>query len=474
MTVDLILRGGTVVNHDGRLAASVAVKDGKIVAIGGLEVMPEAREIVDVSGKFLLPGAIDTHVHLGAYQPFEDDLQDTAAAAVGGLTVVANFIGTGLDLNEGSYAPRLRRYIELWDSHTMCDGIFHVIITEPLHLDEIPQYIDEFGITSFKFFSYRGADAEKLGLRDITDGTLFDGFRRIAALGPRAVAMCHCENTDIIDVLRNELRTAGRQDLAALTEARPGWVEAMDVAKVRFIQQETGATSFIVHVSSGLSVELIAEAKSRGLSMFAETTPSYLTHTGADDGLGPIGVEFPPLKLDSDRERLWRGLADGTIDTIGTDYASICRQEKLSVWDAKPGFAHMQLMLPVLLSYGVNGGRISLERAVETCSTRAAQIFGLFPKKGVLAAGSDADIVVVDLDLTRKITPELLRYYYSDHTLYDGMELTGWPVATYLRGELVARDGEVVGSPGMGRYLRRSLELGANSVVAPAERAAVS
>jgi dihydropyrimidinase/dihydroorotase len=276
----------------------------------------------------------------------------------------------------------------------------------------------------------------------------------VAAFGGTAVAMVHAENTEIIEVLRARLRQEGRSDLAAMREARPGWVEAIDVYKVAVMAEKTGAPLFIVHTSAAESVDVIQEARLRGINIMAETTPAYLTHT-ADDPIGALGVEYPALKDDASKERLWEGIQSGIIEVIGTDYASIKKEEKQDIWTAKAGFGNLQVMLPALLSEGVGKGRISLEKAVEICCYKGALRFGLAGRKGKIDVGYDADIAIIDMDRSWSVTPEWLAYHYTDHTLYDGWNLTGWISKVYVRGKLVAQDGKTVGAPGWGKYLRR-------------------
>ncbi len=456
--IDLIIRNATVVNHDGRQEADIAVRGGKIIGLGAPGVFGYAKQEIDARGLFALPGMMDPHVHLGDCKPFKDDIADSLAAIHGGITTVGNFIGIGYTHDPGSYLTKLPTWIREWEANSYCHTFFHAGITSDVHSAEMIDYANEFGITSFKYFVYSQEDAAQLrGMTWINDGQRWEGFEKIARMGYPAIAMVHNENMEIIQRRRKHVKASGRMDLKAVRDTRPRWVEAIELKKTLYLSEVTGAPLYAVHLSSAESVDLIAEARARGVRVVCETNPAYLTRTSDDEDLGVKGVEWPPLKDRESVNRLWKGLADGVIQTLGTDHCPITLEEKPDVWTCEPGYAGLETFLPVMLSEGVNQGRITLEQLVGAMSYNVAQIFGL-KGKGRIAVGQDADMVLINLDLERIVDPKKLHYWHADFTLYDGWRLKGWPVSTILDGKEVVSNGETVTPAGIGRYLPRKLE----------------
>jgi dihydropyrimidinase len=454
---DFVVRNAVIVNHDGRQAADIGIRNEAIAALGDRGSLSGRREL-DASGLLAVPGLIDSHVHFGNCQPYESDMADTLAAAHGGITTIGNFIGIGYTHQTRNYLSTLPSWISTWESSAYADGFFHAIITSDDHLDSMEAYAREFGITSFKFMAYAGADAEQLrGLVPIDDGHRWEGFSNVAKLGSPAIAMGHAENISIVQRRRRHIQATGRNDLMAVTETRPRWVEAIELKKLLYLAEVTGARYYAVHLSAAESVTLLAEARSRGFPVFGETNPNYLTHTADESSLGALGVEWPPLKDKESQEALWRALHDGVVETLGTDHCPIVRADKPDVWSCEPGYAGLETLVPVILSEGVNKGRITLEKFVAILSYNPARIFGL-KRKGRIAVGADADIVLIDLNAERVVEPNRLHYWHADFTLYDRWVLKGWPVSTILRGHEVVLNGRSVAGPGIGRYIARELE----------------
>ena len=457
--LDLIIRNATVVNHDSRQEADIAIRNGQIVGLAERGGFSQAAHEIDATGLYALPGLIDPHVHLGNCQTYEADMADTIAAAHGGITSIGNFMGIGYTHQTSSYLPQLQGWIEQWEANAYTNVFFHAIITSEEHVDSMEAYYKDFGITSFKFMAYAGSDAEQLrGLVPIDDGVRWAGFSKIASLGRGAIAMGHAENIEIVQRRRKDVLATGRTDLLAVTETRPRWVEAIELKKLLYLAEVTGATYYAVHLSAAESVDLLSKAQRRGVRAFGETNPNYLTHTAEEEELGALGVEWPPLKDHESQERLWQGLASRVIQTVGTDHCPIVKEEKPNVWDCEPGFAGLETVVPVMLSEGVNKGRLSLEQFVAVQSYNPAHIFGL-KQKGQIAVGRDADIVLVDLGLTRTVRPEELHYWHADFTLYDGWDITGWPVSTIIAGKEIIRDGQLVADAGFGQYIGRDLAI---------------
>ena len=355
-----------------------------------------------------------------------------------------------------SYLEKIDGWIETWNKNSLIDGVFSPFIMTPTHLNDIPIIARKYGISTFKFLmAYKGEEAEQLGIAPTDDGQLYEGFKAVAELGPPARAMIHAENMDIITRLKEQLKAQGRTDLAAWTDCRPGWVEALDVERAISIAKVTGCPLYQVHTSAAESVEAIAKAKAEGVDYISETCPPYLTLT-KDSPVGNMGKVNPPLKNQKSIDRLWKGLKEGTVSCLGTDSCPHVAKEMKqgTIWEAYPGYTCMESYLPIMLSEGVNKGRITLERLVECACRNNAKAFGVFPKKGTISVGSDADLVIVDLDKKVRLSAET-HHECCDFSIYEGWEVKGYPVLTMVHGAVVMEDGKVVGKPGIGRYIPR-------------------
>src|SRR3972149_3149971 len=444
MGVDLVIKNGKlVIPRVGILDAGVAIDDQKIVGIMKDQALPEADKEVDATGKYVLPGAIDPHCHLGNYMPFEQDcFTETRSAAGGGVTTLFTFVKMSklpVPLsNSSSLSSVFGRVKDIVDKNAVVDLGLSLMMTSSNLIEDIHECV-ELGVSSFKFQQlYRGEEARKLGYSEILDdGDVYRSFQEIAG-HPAALAQWHAENIDIIDLFREKLEKANRVDLAAWTDSRPDFNEDDATHKVCVLAKQAGCRLYVVHVDTAISLQRIVEARNEGTKVYAETCPQYLTLT-KDESFGVLGKVNPPLRDRETMAMLWRALADGSIDCIGTDHISVKMKEKIGkgdIWSALLGFPGVETMLPVLLSEGVNKGRITLERLVEVCSYNTARIFNLYPRKGTIAVSSDADLTIVDLHKKVKVRPELL-HSESDFTLYDGWTMEGWPILTMVRGKIV-------------------------------------
>lgn len=465
MTFDTIIKNVKIVHSDGILEGWVGIKEGKIGFVGSSSFGLRAEAEIDGRGLHLLPGAIDTHIHLGAFgkkhrlPTFEEEIDAFKCAVIGGVTTIGNHLGMGDTAWQGSLKPKLREWIDQINRNAIPNFFFHIGVVSDIQIEEIPDYVRDFGVTSFKWYAYSRGEQETWSMTEITDGDMFLGFRKIASLGDKVLAMRHCENMEVIDKLKTKLKAEGRKDLKAWYESRPGFVEALDIRKVAYMGKVTGAHVYIVHVSSKEGVEAVRLARQEGVHLSSETCIHYLTHNIEDAApLGPLGVESPSLKDPASNEALWKALSDGTIDCVGTDSGAMTRSHKSNtIWDALAGFSEdTPLYLPVLLSEGVNKGRLSLSQVVKLSAFNPSIIHGLWPRKGAILPGFDADLVLVDLDKTVEVTLDKLHYALSDFSLFEGWRLKGWPVMTMIDGKIVMSDGEIIGKPGTGRYLPRS------------------
>jgi len=455
LKVDSVIKNCKIVGPTEIIQAGIAVDNGKIVAVASDNALPEAKRIIDAQGNYVIPGVIDVHTHFGVYHTFEEDTKDTIGAAFGGVTTVGNYLGIGKESQKGSYADSFDRWKETWEKYSLIDTFFHASIISDANLQEIKLNAKRYGIASCKFFmAYKGPEGEEIGAAPADDGLLWVGFSDIASLGYPARALVHAENIDIIYRIKPQIEASGRQDLAAWDDARPGFCETLDIQRAISIAKQTKAPLYIVHTHHGDSVNVIAQARSEGVDVVAETCPHYLL-LDRTASFGPLGKIAPPITDKASSERLWQGIRDGTISCIGTDHASVTKEMKKEMWKAAPpGAASIENLLPLMLSEGVNKGRITLEKLVEVLCYNNAKTFGIFPQKGTIQVGSDADLVIVDLDKKAKLTVNKEHGMY-DYILYEGWEVEGWPVLTMLRGNVLVDDGKLVAEPGVGKYVPR-------------------
>ena len=281
-----------------------------------------------------------------------------------------------------------------------------------------------------------------------------------AARAAGVLMMMHCEDAAIIQTTAERMMAEGRGSLEYFADARPVAAEVAATQRAVAMVEATGTPIYVVHLSSERALRVAEDAQRRGLPVYVETRPIYL-HLTRERFEGPtpgLYVGQPPLREQSDQDALWRGMASGSIHVVGTDHVAYTREEKLdpsqTVAQHRAGMSNLQVMLPMIYSEGVRPGRITLERFVEVTSTNAAKLFGLYPRKGTIAVGSDADLVVWDPEETRTIRDEDM-FSGSGYSVHAGTVVTGWPTITLRRGEVVYRDGEVLGVPGTGELLRR-------------------
>ncbi|MBI2863846.1 MAG: amidohydrolase family protein [Chloroflexi bacterium] len=446
MSVDLVLRNCRIVNHDETTEGGIAVHDGKIVAIGADGLLPKGTREIDAKGRFVLPGLVDPHVHLAAPSwPLAEGIRTaTAAAAAGGVTTIMHLMAW-----PGSLAEGVEKTVRNYQAHAYVDGTVQAAIMKAEHVTEIP-IVAKLGVTSFKFaLPYRGEEAVS-PLVGVDDGLVFSAFEEIAKLGYPANAKVHAENVEIFWARKEKLIKQGTDDYH-WHDARPNYCEAEAMLRSIYFAKVTGCPLYILHMTIREGVDIVRKAKGKGVNVVVETCPQYLvlTRFDVDRVLGKVN---PPLRGKEDNEALWRGIQEGVIEFLGSDDCPCAKKHKTDFWTANVGIAGVETLLPVMLSEGVNKGRISLEQLVKIASYNPARYFGIAPRKGVIKVGSDADLTMVDLDKEAEVSIERL-HYISDYTPFEGWRLKGWPVLTILRGSIIAEDGEVVGRRGGGRFI---------------------
>jgi dihydropyrimidinase len=460
MDVDLLIENGIlVIPGVGMMKGCLGVVGERIVGIYDSARGITARERIDALGDFILPGLVDPHVHYGYKGNLASHfLTETASAALGGVTTVLLFYRD--NINPVGLYEDIPHVKDIGEKNSCIDFSLRLLLITRSQLNNIGRYVKEDGITSFKFYMvYKGEDAKSIGLigNETDDGFLWEAFSAISQV-PGAVACVHAENSEIILSLTKRYKDAGREGLRVWSECRPNLTESESIRRVLTFAEALDCPVYIVHVSTREGLEVIRQFKPRYKKLFVETCPHYLTLT-KEAPLGSLGKVNPPLRGPEDQEALWRGVAQGLIDTIGSDHCPFTKEDKPeSIWEARTGFPGSATILPILLSEGVHKKRVSLEKVVEMTSLNPARIFNLFPRKGTIQAGSDADLCIVDLNLNKKVEPKLL-HGVSDFSVYDGWTLKGWPVLTMVRGKVVMKDGEIVGSPGHGRFVRAARDL---------------
>jgi dihydroorotase len=429
---DLVINGGIIVSPDAEYRASIAVKDGAILAIGKREAMPSAPEILDVSGLHILPGAIDVHVHFRdpGYPQKEDFESGTAGAAFGGVTTVFDMPNT---------VPTVSSPEALADKHRIAAGKAYVDfgLYAVLGEDSMAHVsaLIEGGIIGFKL--YMGNTFGRIACP--TTGAMLEAFEIVAPTGKR-IAL-HAETNSIMERRETRLRAAGVISPIAHLASRPAIVAIEAVSRAAILAEWTGARIHILHISSAAELRPLAEAKARGVDITGETCPHYLLLREADyERVGGIVRVNPPVREAFNQEPLWQALMDGTIDMIATDHAPHAREEKTraDIWTVDCGFPGVETQMPLMLTE-VARGRGTLRDYVRWSAEMPAKVWGLYPRKGAIAPGSDADLAIVDLNRRWKIDDAQIQSR-AKTSPWHGREVTALPVHTLVRGKFVMKD----------------------------------
>lgn len=433
--VDLVLTGGTVVSAAARDRADVAIQGDHVVAVGAPATMPPAREVVDVSGLHLLPGAIDVHVHFRepGYTHKEDWGTGTAAAAMGGVTTVFEMPNTNPPTRS---VAEFRAKQEAARKACVDFGLYGLLAED--NLGELEGLVAA-GANAFKCFM-----GNTFGnLPSPSTGAMLEGFEILAPTGLRI--SLHAETASIMAHRQARLEAAGRNDPLAHIAARPAVVAAEAVSRAAVLAEWTGARIHVLHISSALELGPLADAKARGVDVTGETCPCYLLLSTADYArLGSVIRVNPPVREAADAEAIWRALQSGVVDMIATDHAPHRPEEKTKdvIWQADCGFPGVETQMPLMLTQ-VAAGRLTLEHYVRLAAEAPAKAFGLWPEKGRIAVGAHADIAVVDLDRRETVRAEAL-HSRGKVTPFEGTATVGAPVHTLVRGRFVQRDRRLV------------------------------
>ena len=462
----ILIKGGTLVTAEGTTSADILVEGEKISRIGPNLQVAEA-EVVDATGQMILPGGVDPHVHLDLPMfgtvSSDDHYTGTKAAAFGGTTTIIDFVSFDF--------PTLGESVDKWHvkaEKATVDYSAHMNLTrfDEKIATEIPS-LREMGVTTLKVFTaYNGR------LR-LDDGNIFKALRIARDNG--MLVMLHAENGDVIEILTTEALSAGHTTPEWHARTRPAWGAVESALRAFALAASADAPLYLVHMNTAGEADMLQYARERGLKVMGETCPQYLSFT-EDELRRPDGAKWvcsPPLRTAADNVRLWGGLADGTIQTIGTDHCPFFYDgTKPILYEGKKiaipgkelggddftkipnGLPGVEDRLPVLWTTGVGSGKLTANQFVALTSTNPAKIFGLYPRKGALLPGSDADIVI--WDSKKKVKSGVIHSHQrTDYNLYEGWELSGYPERVYLRGHCIVDGEKWLGKAGKGLYLPR-------------------
>jgi dihydropyrimidinase len=456
MSVDLVIKNGTIVTATETFQSDIGIKNEQIVKIASEIESSPGVEVIDAKEQFVFPGAIDVHVHFQL--PFSgtisaDDFENgTKAAAMGGVTTVIDF---AIQQKDHSIMDAVKARQKEAENKVCIDYGLHAAITDwnDATQAEIKQVI-EYGIPTFKMFMIYKDEG---WMAD--DGMLFQALEETKKWG--GMIGVHAESVFVLDMLiKRYAKEKDKWGAYAHTLSRPDYTESEAVQRAIKWAEVTGGRLYIVHMSAGESAQYVHDAKERGVSVYAETCPQYLL---LDDSVfkgenGHLYATCPQIKKKNDSERLWQALIDGDIQVIATDTCTFDTKQK-AMWKGDfrkiPfGLPGVETMLPLMFTEGVGKKRFSANHLIGLASTNPAKLFGMFPKKGTIAQGSDADLVV--FDPTKKVTLQADKLQTNcDWSPFEGWHLTGYPTTTISRGKVIVKDGTFVGQPGQGRFIKR-------------------
>lgn len=444
--VDLIVKNAKIYSNGTFFEGAVATRDGKISEITNDISGLEAKNIIDANGKYLLPGMIESHIHIR--EPGRADrgtfFTETKAAAAGGVTTILE--------HPIAKPPQYSKEIldnRINDAKDKCVVDFAFYGAAGAKYPDKIKEMGETDIVAFKTFLHsapEGRDEEFIGLTMANDGEMYLGFREVAKTGK--LCAVHAENNDVISALIAKYRQEGNTSAIAHCLSRPKFAEYETVSKLLLIAKDIGVRLLFCHITTPEAMEMIKKEKQRGLDIYLETCPQYLYLSEEDVSRhGAYAKCNPPLRKKEDRDALWQYVNDGTIDFIGSDHATYTIEEKEKgnddIFKAPAGFLGVDLRLPLMLN-AVNKGKLKFERAIDLLSINIAKAFGIYPQKGVLNVGSDADFVIVDMD--KKFIVDKNQNYSQSKAIaevFNGWELQGQPVCTVVRGKVVMDNGVV-------------------------------
>jgi dihydropyrimidinase len=452
----LLIRGGEIVTPDTRYKAEIYVEDQTVTTIGKDLPVPPGTEIIDATGKWIFPGFIDPHVHI--YLPFmatfAKDTHETAsiAALIGGTTT---FIEMCCPSRSEDALAGYHLWKEKAEGKSACDYAFHMTVSRfDQNTETQLREIVRDGTTSFKIFlSYKN-------FFGVDDGEMYQTLTLAKKLG--VIVAAHCENAELVGRLQQSLLAEGKTGPEWHEPSRPESVEAEGTARFATFLENTGASGYVVHLSCLPALKAAVDAKARGVRLSIEVVlPHLLLEKTFAERTGLAGMQYvmsPPLRHKRNQPALWNALASGLIDAVATDHCPFDNEQKLLGKNAftqiPNGIPGIEERVSLMYTYGVNRGRLDLHRFVDALSTRPAKLFGLFPRKGTIAVGSDADLIIFD-PTYRGVISARSQHINSDYSGFEGFAVEGRPAVVTVRGKIQVRDGSFIGERGRGQLLRR-------------------
>ncbi|MBP7527666.1 MAG: amidohydrolase family protein [Syntrophorhabdaceae bacterium] len=460
---DIILKNGIVVTPDSLIKGGVAIKEGRIVAIGEDGSLGQAQEVIDVEEKIIFPGIFDPHFHLGngdevGYDAMREDFYlESKEMAVSGVTLFATTTLYG----KGSLVEGFNKTVTCGVDNCFVDYKVTCCVSVEEQIAQMAEVARQ-GCVDFKFFiGYKGSQAESLAMsaEGITLGTWYRACEEMARIGRPVFPKIHAEDPWVREILLDRIRKTDRKDyLVAWAEHSPGYGENLQIYNAAVIADQFHVPLYVVHVSAKESIGLIRYLRSEGMKIIAETTPAFLCGDAreleAASLKGRAKIQ-PPIRFKEDNDALWGAVERGEITVIGTDSLPYTSRYKDSAgfWELRVGLnCQVPATIPLMMTEGVNKGKIDLVTMAKILSTNAAQLYGIYPQKGAIQVGSDADIVVIDPEKSGRLGADKLRGK-SDFSIWEGRPVRGFPVMTFVRGQMVARDGEIVAERPQGRHV---------------------
>lgn len=478
--MDLLIKQGRVVFPNfGVMETDIGIQGEKIIAIGKNLNTQSTDQVIDAKGKYVFPGAVDSHFHIGIYRPMEEDaLTESTSAIYGGVTTICSYFRTGQNyLNKtGPYSEIFPEIMEKSKNSFLTDYVYHIAIMTPDQIKEMEMLVEKCGVSTFKYYMFYklldlagapGGD-KYLMLNTTYDlGFLYTYMTEVARLNEKYKEFgnirlsIHCEQPEIIRIFTQFVKQhPGSNPLKDYSDARPTFSERLAIREVEVLARNTNCPINLLHLSSQEALEAGMEAASKNpsLNILLEST---LHHLGLSYEIpfGRLGKVNPPIRSPKDVEALWEAIRIGEIKTVVSDHACLTQKIKEGdLWTCLPGFGGTELIFPLLFTEGYLKRRLPLQRIVEITSYYPAIYHGLFPKKGTIAVGSDADITVIDPEIEKIITSQTL-HSAQDFTPFEGMKYKGWPIYTILRGKIVLEKDKILGRPGDGVYIKRPVKM---------------
>jgi len=448
-----IINGTLFIPGVGLVKAGVGVKDGKIAAIAADEELGAASNTIDAEGKYVTPGWIDPHVHLGIMSTYEGECEsETRYALAGGITTIGVFMGGG-----DSYLPVLEERIKIFEEKSSTDAVFHLAVFTPQQMSEMEECYRKFGVTDFKFYM----TGVKGVFPNVEDDFIKQGFEKVARMGFPAIGCVHCEDQAMVDAGWDYVSGLKEEDrnLKTWTDSSPAGAEANAAKRFVGIVRETGARGYMVHMSSKESVQELTELFREGReNIYIETTSAYCCMNN-EDPMGKYAKMVPPIREKASQDALWEAVRKGIVSTFGSDNVTCTGVHKSSdKWmEVAPGYPVVGDQVSALLTEGYHKRGVSWMTIIEKVTKGPAEAYGIYPRKGTIAVGSDADLVILDLDREKVVDPKE-HDSFADYSLFQGRTFKGLPVKVIKGGVLAAENGKVIVQPGIGKYLSRKLD----------------